>query len=290
VAWDIAVAGTLHRDDVTTPHGRQESYGGSAVYFALAAARYAPVHLNGIVGSDAVAEYYPMFKGLPIDEQGLVVGDCPTFTWHAVHDFERWVTSSESAEEGCDPEWAPSLAASSQDAQVVFLASLRPPLQRRVLEQSKARLIGVDSMTAFIDGHRADVLAIAEAADVLFLDAREVTMLSGHSDWREAAAALCGQGRLRAVVVKHGAAGAVCVTAQAVVSVDAKPVAHVVDPTGAGDALAGGFLGLCARHERDDTAFFPEALEAGVRCAADAVSAFGTIGLRLAGTRQARDV
>jgi sugar/nucleoside kinase (ribokinase family) len=94
-------------------------------------------------------------------------------------------------------------------------------------------------------------------------------------DWRRAAGALCGRGRLRAVVVKRGPLGAACVAGTDVVEVPAAPVNRVVDPTGAGDALAGGFLGLCAGAERDDVDFFPTALEEGVRCAAGAVTAFG---------------
>jgi sugar/nucleoside kinase (ribokinase family) len=53
-----------------------------------------------------------------------------------------------------------------------------------------------------------------------------------------------------------------------------------VDPTGAGDALAGGFLGHIAEMERADEADFKAALAAGVRCAADAIVEFGTVGLR----------
>lgn len=279
MTWDVAVAGTLHRDDITTPHGRRRSLGGSAVYFALAAARYAPVHLNGIVGRDAAQEYTAMLSGAAIDLSGVVVSDRPTFVWHAVHDFEHWVTSSESAEPGCDAEWHPDLNAASRAAPVLFLGSMHPGLQRAVLEQSRARLIGADSMTVFMREDRASVRAVVEAADILFLNAEEVVMLAGHESWRDAARELCGTGRLRAVVVKQGPDGAACVTRSAVYELPAHPVERAIDPTGAGDALAGGFLGYCAREEVGAEAAFAPALAEAVRCAADAVTSFGTDGL-----------
>lgn len=281
MAWDITVAGTFHRDDVTTPRGQATSFGGSAAYFALAAARYARVFVNGIAGSDAGDTYQAMFAGLPVDTRGLVISSRPTFLWHVVHDFDRWTTASESADEGCDPEWVPSLAAPARDAQALFLASLRPALQRDVLEQSHARLIAIDSMKLFIETQPAEVLSLIEASDVLFLTADELALLTGEEEWRRAARSLCGQGRLRCVVVKRGPLGASCVTAGDMVDVAAEPVAEVVDPTGAGDALAGGFLGWCAAHERDDDDHFVDALREGVRCAAGAVATFGTAGLRV---------
>jgi cytidine kinase len=283
VTWEVAVAGTLHSDDLTTPAGRHDALGGSAVYFSLAAARHAPVHLNGIVGRDTVAEYRRILAGRDIDLEGLVVSESPTFRWHAVHDFERWATSNESSEPGCDPEWEPVLTERSRRAEVFFVGSMDPSLQRAVIDQSMARFIGADSMTVFIDSRPDDVRDLIERVDVLFLTEGELAALTGNDDWRRSAARLCGTGRLHAVVVKLGPLGAACVTADAIAEQPAAPVAEVIDPTGAGDALAGGFLGYVAKVERTDDAALESALSEGITCAADAIVAFGTDGL--SGTR-----
>jgi sugar/nucleoside kinase (ribokinase family) len=60
----------------------------------------------------------------------------------------------------------------------------------------------------------------------------------------------------------------------------AAPVDVVIDPTGAGDAVAGGLLGLCAAAGRDDDAVLPAALEEGLSLAAVTIGTFGTEGLR----------
>lgn len=280
MTWEVAVAGTLHSDDLTTPAGRRDTLGGSAVYFSLAAARYARVHVNGIVGTDTIVEFRRILEHPNIDLEGLVESQSPTFRWHAVHDFGRWVTSDESSEPGCDPEWRPALPGSSRRAQVLFVGSMDPRLQREVIDQSSARVIGLDSMTVFIDNRPAEVRSLIERVDVLFLTTAELAALSGSDDWRTAAAGLCGIGRLRAVVVKRGPLGAACITAAAITEAPAASVAQVLDPTGAGDALAGGFLGHIAHVERADNATFEAALSQGMGCAAAAIVAFGTDGLR----------
>jgi sugar/nucleoside kinase (ribokinase family) len=282
LTWDIAVAGTVHVDDIVTPAGAATGLlGGSAVYFALAAARSATVHVNGIVGTDQAAAFLELLGGPRVTTEGMVVSDLPTFRWHARHDFDRWVAVDTFSDEGCDPTWRPRLPPEAARAEVLFLASMRPALQREVLAQSGARLVGADSMTDYTGPEREAVREVVHASDVLFLNRSELASLTGApiTTWREEAIAMCGVGRLRAVVVKAGPKGASLVTADGVISLPPAPTGQVVDPTGAGDALAGGFLAACAAAERDDDAYFATALESGLRSAAAAISHFGVAGL-----------
>jgi len=278
VGWDIAVAGTVTLDDVTTPQShRGEQQGGSAVYFALAASRYGRVHVAGCVGRDGLDSLQRTLDGCDVDVAGLEVSESPTMRWWARHDFERWVTADERTEQGAYASWQPRLSEAARNAPVLFAGSMRPELQVDAVRQSQARLVGSDSMSVYIGSRGADVRAVAEASDILFLNRSELAGLTGApaDDWRDAARSLCGRGRLRAVVVKAGPLGAAVVTAQSLVERDAHAVETVLDPTGAGDSLAGGFLGACARAERVDDAFFAAALDEGLRCAADAIVAFG---------------
>jgi sugar/nucleoside kinase (ribokinase family) len=282
VAWRITATGTVTIDDVTTPLGHgTEQQGGSAVYFSLAAAPFVPVHMVGVVGRDGEAQLRRTASGAGVDLEGLEVSVQPTFRWRATHDFERWVTACEQSDEGAYASWRPRITGAAAAAEVLFLGSMPPGLQLEALAQSRARVIGADSMTVYIGGQRERVTSVVEAADVLFLNRAELAALSDRpaEHWREAARDLCGRRRLRVVVVKAGPLGAACVTATEVVERAAHPVGTVVDPTGAGDALAGGFLGACARAEKDPVDHLVEALEAGLRRAAQAISRFGPEGL-----------
>jgi sugar/nucleoside kinase (ribokinase family) len=269
-------------DDITTPHGRRfRQIGGSALYFALAAAPHAPVHLNAIVGDDAEAELRQTLDGLPVDLGGLAVSDGPTFRWHAVHDFQRWIAQTVAEEPGCESEWRPRLSPEAARAEVLFLGSMRPSLQREILAQSSARLIGMDSMTCFTGPERDAVLDVVSGCDIVFLNRLELSSLVPEApDWAAAARSLLGRGRLRVLVVKAGPTGAVLMTSTTTLERPAAPVDVVVDPTGAGDAVAGGFLGFCAAAGRDDDAVFPEALQDGLSRAAVTIGTFGTEGLR----------
>ena len=259
--------------------GRRDVLGGSAVYFALAASRYATVHVNGIVGADTEAQHRRILEGPGIDLSGLVVSPRPTFMWRAVHDFERWVTSHEFAEPGCDPEWRPALPGASRRAEVLFVGSMDPRLQHEVIDQSEARLIGVDSMTVFIANRGAEVRSVLERADVLFLNVAELSALTGSDDWRKLGGSVVRSRPSARRGRQARSAGRRMRHREQVVALPATPVPRVVDPTGAGDALAGGFLGTAARGERADDAVFELALAEGIRCAADAVVEFGTAGL-----------
>jgi sugar/nucleoside kinase (ribokinase family) len=282
MAWEISVAGTVHLDDIVTPHGRRSrQLGGSAVYFSLAAGPRSLVHFNAIAGRDCETELRDALAGLPVDLAGLAVSEAPTFRWHAVHDFQRWVAETVAEEPGCEPEWRPRLSPAAARADVLFLGSLAPALQREVLSQSAARLIGMDSMTCFTGPERAEVMAVVQACDIAFLNRAELmSLVPGRHGWRAAALRLCGRGRLRALVVKAGPLGAALVTADGIIQRPAAPVDVVVDPTGAGDGVAGGFLGYCAGVARDDDDAFLHALDEGLRCAAATIGTFGTAGLR----------
>ena len=282
MSWEITAAGTVHLDDIVTPRGRRtRQIGGSSLYFALAAAPHARVHVSTIVGEDAAAELRRSLAGLPVDLGGVEVSPEPTFRWHAVHDFERWVAVTVAEEPGCEPEWRPHLTPGAARAPVLFLGSMRPTLQRDILAQSSARLIGVDSMACFTGPERDAVLEVVDGCDILFLNRLELASLVPLAPgWEVAARSLLGHGRLRAVVVKAGPLGAALVTSSGILELPAAPVDEVIDPTGAGDAVAGGFLGLCAAAERDDEGLFAAALEEGLARAAATVASFGTGGLR----------
>ncbi|MFN2451079.1 MAG: PfkB family carbohydrate kinase [Candidatus Dormibacteria bacterium] len=283
MAWPLAVVGTCHLDDIETPRGRRRGVvGGSAVYFALAAGRHVPVRLLGVVGADAESLVRATLAESPVELSQLTVSPLPTYRWRVRHHVDTGLADDADTpdQHSASDDWMPHLDHAAADAPVFFVASLTARLQREVLLQSRARLVGADTMVSHIAADVSAMQAVVRAADLLFVNQHELRALvpGADHDMQQAARSLCGRGRLRAVVVKRGPRGAACVTSDGVLELAAHP-AVVLDPTGAGDALAGGFLGACAAAERDDPGFFGEALTAGLRSAALAISGFGTEGL-----------
>ncbi len=129
-----------------------------------------------------------------------------------------------------------------------------------------ARLHGVPtSVDAASAGPLADLgadrfLALVDGVDLLFANAAELAALGGP----DAVLAHC-----RALVAKRGAAGAGWTDGRTVVDRPAAP-ARVVDTTGAGDALAAGFLARARLGAGPE-----EALRSGLALAAGAVAQVG---------------
>ena len=92
-----------------------------------------------------------------------------------------------------------------------------------------------------VDRHRADFLnLVRKHVDILFANEQEITSLYQADSFDAALQAVRKDCRLAALT--RSAKGSVVVAGNETHAVDAEPVAHVVDTTGAGDAYAAGFL------------------------------------------------
>jgi sugar/nucleoside kinase (ribokinase family) len=107
----------------------------------------------------------------------------------------------------------------------------------------------------------------------------EARQLAGESNVIKAAAAIERMGA-RAVCIKRGEYGALLVSGNEAFFAPAYPLANVVDPTGAGDSFAGGFLGLLDRTGGSDLAALRQAVVMGCTIASFTVEAFSLDRLR----------
>jgi sugar/nucleoside kinase (ribokinase family) len=92
-----------------------------------------------------------------------------------------------------------------------------------------------------VERHRADFYDLVERqVDILFANEEEVCALYQLEDFDDALQAVRGQCEVAAIT--RGKAGSVVVSGSAMHLIDAHPVEHVLDTTGAGDLYAAGFL------------------------------------------------
>jgi sugar/nucleoside kinase (ribokinase family) len=276
------VSGTVTIDYVrasATPVTAQ--LGGSAMYSALAAANYVDVSLVAAVGADAESMFREALGSSGVDTESVEVFDAPNFSWIASYDPVSGEAREEAYDEGASASWWPRMSTRAARCQVVFVGSMRPDLQAEILSQTRAELIGIDSRTPYLRD-RSTVMSMVQRVDVLFLNLAELSFLTERpeSEWRNSARSLVGLGRLRAVVVKAGSHGAAYVSEAETLKLAAHRVDRVIDPTGAGDALAGAFLGVCARERRSDDQVLAVALQEGLYWAAHAIRAPGLAGLK----------
>ncbi|MGH3287776.1 MAG: PfkB family carbohydrate kinase, partial [Streptosporangiaceae bacterium] len=281
--WGITVAGSLGYDDLTTPAGsRRRVPGGSALYFTLAAAPLAPVRVVGAVGGDgasliALLQEAGAESGAVRELPGL------SYRWEAVHQRNRAAPGRAEQHFGVYRAWVPELPSNVRRSELVFLGSMAPAQQLAVLSQTAGhRLVAADTMSDFVSSDRFGLEQVLEGTDLLFVNVPELRALHDGSEAAPRQLAREGLERwsLRALVLKLGERGSVVVHRDGISEVAAAPGVRVVDPTGAGDALAGRMLGWLARRRRDDLGELVAAAAEGAQAAGWAISNFGTEGLR----------
>jgi len=249
----VLVLGSVALDTVETPGTRRDSVlGGSATFFALSARRFAPVRLVGVVGQDFPAEHRDLLASGGIDLEGLQVAPRPTFRWHGRYDAALASRDTVSVDLEILELFRPELPETYRDSRFVLLGNTSPNVQAVVLSQLRdPKFVLLDSMNVWIQTERDGLMALLPKVSALCLDAVEARMLAKASSVAAAVRMLLAAG-LRCLIVKRGEHGASIHTRTFSFSAPAYPTDRVVDPTGAGDAFAGGLLGYLAKAGLDD--------------------------------------
>ncbi|MCI0439268.1 MAG: PfkB family carbohydrate kinase [Chloroflexi bacterium] len=245
----VLVVGSVAYDSVKTPAGsRNDSLGGSAMYFSIASSYFTPVSVVAVVGDDFREEHVRLMKSRGVDVSGLERKPGKTFRWAGVYGAED-VNTRETLDTQLNvfADFSPALTPSQCQSKYLFLANIDPELQLDVLSQMSARpeLVALDTMNFWIEGKRSDLLRVVELVDVIFLDEGEARQLSGEPNLLSAAKRIHSMGP-RTVIVKRGEHGVMMFNGGSVFVAPAFPLERVVDPTGAGDSFAGGFMGYLA--------------------------------------------
>jgi sugar/nucleoside kinase (ribokinase family) len=275
----VTVVGSIAFDAVTTPFGRRERMlGGSAVHFSLAASFFEAVHVVGPVGDDFGEEEYGILRrrGVLTEDIEHVPGG-RTFFWAGEYGWDLNERTTLDTQLGVFADFVPKLSPASAAADLVFLANIQPELQREVREQCRqARFVALDSMNFWIESARDSLIETIGVVDCLMLNDSELRELTHEPNLVRAAQRIREWGP-GVVVAKQGRYGAAMITEEGFFALPAFPLETVVDPTGAGDCFAGGFMGYLAAHPGAelDHELLARALAYGTALASFNVEEFG---------------
>jgi sugar/nucleoside kinase (ribokinase family) len=285
----LLVVGSVALDSVETPFGaRENALGGSATYFAASASLLTQVNVVGIIGDDFPLAQLQFLKDRGVSLEGLEKVAGKTFRWKGKYGFDLNAAQTLDTQLNVFEHFQPKLTGQQKTAERIFLGNIDPVLQLRVLEQvSNAKLVCADTMNYWISSKREKLLELLPRIDVLMVNDGEVRQLTGESNVLKAARAAQKMGA-KAVVVKRGEYGALLVTSEHTFYAPAYPLADVVDPTGAGDTFAGGFLGLLDRLGTNDPASLRQATVMGSTIASFTVEQFSMDRLRTLDLGQVR--
>jgi len=252
----VLVVGSVALDTVETPFGRaDEVVGGSAVFFAGAASIFTSVRMVGVVGDDYPIEELDFLQKRGVDLTGVEKADGESFRWSGRYNYDLNSRETLDTRLGVFADFDPHIPDDFRDARYVFLGNIDPKLQLRTLEQvNDPAFVACDTMNFWIEGSRDDLLKVLERVDLLLVNDAEARQLAEEANLLKAARWIRDQGP-RMIVVKKGEHGAILYGADWIFFAPGYPLEEIFDPTGAGDAFAGGFLGYLAwvdSLDRDD--------------------------------------
>lgn len=272
---NITVVGSVALDTVETPVGRNdEGLGGAATFFSLAAANFAPVHLVGVVGEDFPERHVALLESKGINLDGLERTPGRTFRWTGRYHENMNDRDTLETQLNVFEHFHPKLPEAAKDAPFLFLGNIHPSLQLEVLEQAHPRFTGLDTMNLWINIALDDLKEVLKRVDVLIINDSEVKLLTGESNLAKGARTIKAMGP-RIIVVKKGEHGCLLFGEGDAFSAPAYLLEEVVDPTGAGDTFAGGFLGHLASANKVDDATLRRAVIYGSVAASFTCEKFG---------------
>jgi len=272
----LLVVGSVALDSVQTPFGSTaDALGGSAVFFAAAGALLHPVQLVGVIGSDYPEGKLQQLAKRGIDLTGLTRADGESFRWKGRYSYDLQNRETLETRLGVFADFQPTIPAAFRDAQYVFLGNIDPELQLRVLDQVRQpKLVACDTMNYWIQSKLDVVLELLRHVDVLMVNDAEARQISGDWNIYRAARWILERGPSQ-VVIKQGEYGAVLMSDHTLFYVPAYPLEEIFDPTGAGDAFAGGFMAHLARTADLDPLNVRRAMVYGSAMGSFAVERFG---------------
>ena len=276
----VTVVGSIAFDAVETPAGKRDRLlGGAAVHFSLASSFLCETRVVGPVGDDfGEAEFAVLHeRGVITDDIEQVPGG-KTFFWSGRYERDPNIRHTLETDLNVFEHFEPKLSEASRSAETLFLANIHPGLQRAVHEQcSHAKFVAMDTMNMWIEITRPELLRVLADVDCLIVNDEEVKQLTDEPNLVRAARAVHEMGP-RVVIAKQGEHGAGMYTPDGFFGLPAYPTADVIDPTGAGDTFAGGFMGYVAAHASEELTdeLLRRAIAYGTAMASFNVEAFGT--------------
>jgi len=280
----VLVVGSVAFDTIASRYGKVERcLGGSATYFSLAASYFTQVRVVAVVGEDFGPQQEQVFHRRQIDIRGLERAPGKTFHWGGEYGDNPNEAKTTFTCLHVFENFRPRIPEDWRATEFLFLANIDPVLQAEVRRSMNgARLVGGDTMNFWIDGKRRELEETLKLVDVLLINDSETRMLGGEVNLPRAAQKVLAKGP-RALVIKHGEYGATVFFRGGSPELGthpfrapALPIEEVIDPTGAGDAFAGGFMGYIASQGNLNREVFKRAMFYGSVMGSFTVERFGT--------------
>jgi cytidine kinase len=272
----ITVFGTIALDTTRTPFKTETKImGGAATYASLSSSIFTATSIVGIVGSDFPVEYRNILEKR-VDTKGIITRlNGKTFHYDSSFDYDLSHRTSNKTELNVIADFEPLLPDEYIDSEYVYLANNDPVQNIKILEYfSNPKLIVCDTIEYWILNKRDDVIRMISKVNGVVINDEEARLLCKSSNLIKCAKLIMSWGPDFAII-KKGEHGSLFVNRDIVFPAPAYPMEEIVDPTGAGDSFAGGFMGYIAKQNDTKNSTLKEAVIYGNVMGAFAVEDFG---------------
>ncbi len=274
----LTVFGTMALDTTRTPFRTEvRILGGAATFASVSASMFTRTSMVAAIGSDMPDENLAALRAKGIDTKGVVtVQGGKTFHYDSSFDYNLSNRTTNKTELNVIADFEPVIPEEYAKSEYVYLANNDPKQNIKILQLfDRPRLVACDTIEYWIEQDRDGVVRMMEKTDIVVINDSEARLLCKEMNLARCARKILSFGP-KFAVIKKGEHGAILFSQDGqVFPASAFFLDEIVDPTGAGDSFAGGFMGHIARRGKMDFRTVKEAVIYGNVMGSFAVEDFG---------------
>jgi sugar/nucleoside kinase (ribokinase family) len=240
----LTVFGSIALDTTRTPFQTKERIlGGAATYASLSGSFFVRASLIGVVGYDFPQSYQTLLENR-VDTKGLMKHpEKKTFFYDSSFDYDLSHRTTNKTELNVIENFEPMVPLDYTNSKFVYLANNDPDQNLKMLKKfNHPELVVCDTIEYWIREKKNSVISMMEKTHGVIINDQEARLLCNLSNLIKCGKQILSWGP-SFVIIKKGEHGVLFFSKDDVFPIPGYPIEDVVDPTGAGDSFAGGFMG-----------------------------------------------
>ena len=272
----LTIFGTIALDTTKTSKNTvKRIMGGAATYASLSSSKYTSTNIIGIIGYDFPQQYKDILDRY-VNTKGIIVKDNEkTFHYDSSFDSTLTVRTANKTELNVIENFEPFVPEEFIDSKYIFLAN-NDPVQNKKMQRlfNDPEFVVCDTIEYWINNNYDQVIDMIKEVNGIIIDSQEARLLTNEYNLLKCAKKIKELGP-ELIIIKKGENGSMLFYEDFISVCPAIPIENIVDPTGAGDCYAGGFLGYLSKKGKINARTIREAALYGNIMGSFAIEDFG---------------
>ncbi|MGI9012098.1 MAG: PfkB family carbohydrate kinase [Nitrososphaeraceae archaeon] len=272
----LTIFGTIALDTTRTSNKTvNRIMGGAATYASISSSKYTSTNIIGIIGYDFPQQYKEILNR-HVNTKGIIVKDDEkTFHYDSSFDQTLTIRTANKTELNVIENFEPFVPEELLDSKYIFLAN-NDPAQNKKMQSlfSDPEFVVCDTIEYWINNKYDQVIDMIKKVNGIIVDSQEARLLTNEYNLIKCAKKIKELGP-ELIIIKKGENGSMLFYEDIICVYPAIPIENVVDPTGAGDCYAGGFLGYLSKKGKINSKTIREAAIYGNIMGSFAIEDFG---------------